>query len=100
MSHQMVGSAPGIWCDIRGVPKNEQRGLVQPFIAAMQIFALALMLVRRDLSTDVVFDFAWSLPALLAGSTLGILAFRNVNDATFRRLILIVLLISGVLLFL
>jgi uncharacterized protein len=96
----MPGALPTIWCDMRGLPKNEQRGLVQPFIAAMQIFALTLMLVRRDLSTEIVFDFAWSLPALLAGSALGILAFRNVNDATFRRLILIVLLISGVLLFL
>jgi uncharacterized membrane protein YfcA len=96
----MPGALPTIWCDMHGVPKNEQRGLVQPFIAAMQIFALALMLVRRDLSSDVLFDLAWSLPALLAGSVLGILAFRNVNETTFRRLILIVLLISGVLLLL
>jgi uncharacterized membrane protein YfcA len=32
------------------------------------------------------------------GSFLGIVAFRNVNDATFRRIILIVLLLSSVLL--
>jgi uncharacterized protein len=96
----MPGALPTIWCDMHGVPKNEQRGLVQPFIAAMQIFALALMLIRRDLSSEVLFDLAWSLPALLAGSVLGILAFRSVDETTFRRLILIVLLISGVLLLL
>jgi uncharacterized membrane protein YfcA len=96
----MPGALPTIWCDMHGVPKNEQRGLVQPFIAAMQIFALALMLIRRDLSSEVLFDLAWSLPALLAGSVLGILAFRSVNETIFRRLILIVLLISGVLLLL
>src|ERR1700749_2734414 len=41
----MPGAIPTIWCDMHGVPKNQQRGLVQPFIAAMQIFALALLLI-------------------------------------------------------
>jgi uncharacterized protein len=39
-----------------------------------------------------------SMPALLAGSALGIVAFRYVNDATFRRIVLIVLLASGLML--
>jgi uncharacterized membrane protein YfcA len=34
----MPGAIPTIWCDMHGVPKAQQRGLVQPFIAAMQIF--------------------------------------------------------------
>jgi len=45
----MPGALPTIWCDMHGMPKNQQRGIVQPFIAAMQIFALALMLSRNDL---------------------------------------------------
>lgn len=67
-------------------------------LAAMQIFALALMLARDDLSSKVFVDVALSLPALLVGSVLGIVAFHNVNEATFRRIILFVLLLSGVLL--
>jgi uncharacterized protein len=92
----MPGALPTIWCDMHGVPKNQQRGLVQPFIAAMQISALALMLARHDLSPKVLIDLAYSMPALLAGSALGIFAFRNVNEMTFRRVILIILLCSGV----
>jgi uncharacterized membrane protein YfcA len=34
-------------------------------------------------------------PALLAGSVLGIVAFRNINEVGFRRTILVLLLISG-----
>jgi uncharacterized membrane protein YfcA len=64
----------------------------------MQIFALILMLSRHDLSSKVLVDFALSIPALFAGSALGILAFRNVNESTFRRIILTILLFSGVLL--
>jgi uncharacterized protein len=94
----MPGALPTIWCDMHGIPKNQQRGLVQPFIAAMQLFALALMLMRNDLSSKLLFDLLLSIPALLAGSILGIFAFRHVNDATFRRIVLIILLASGLML--
>jgi uncharacterized protein len=83
---------------MHGMPKNQQRGLVQPFIAAMQLFALALMLMHGDLSSRVLFNLVLSIPALFAGSALGIVAFRHVNDATFRRVVLIVLLSSGLML--
>jgi uncharacterized protein len=94
----MPGAIPTIWCDMHGVPKNQQRGLVQPFIAAMQIFALALLMIRHELSSKLFVDLALSIPALLAGSALGILAFRSVNEVSFRRIILIILLVSGMLL--
>jgi uncharacterized protein len=91
----MPGALPTIWCDMHGLPKNQQRGVVQPFIAAMQLFALALMLSRHDISAKVLIDFAISIPALAAGTALGILTFRHANELTFRRVILVVLLFSG-----
>jgi uncharacterized protein len=94
----MPGALPTIWCDMHGFSKTEQRGLVQPFIATMQIFALAVMFVRHDLSATVLIEVGLSIPALLAGSMLGILAFRNINELMFRRTILIILFFSGVLL--
>ena len=53
------------------------------------------MLSRNSLSSKIAVDLAVSLPALAAGTALGILTFRKVNEATFRRAILIVLLFSG-----
>ena len=94
----MPGALPTIWCDMHGVPKNQQRGLVQPFIAAMQIFALALLLAHHDLSTKVISDFFLSMPALVAGAVLGILAFRYASEQVFRRIILTILMVSGLLL--
>ena len=91
----MPGAVPTIWCDMHGMPKNEQRGLVQPFIAVMQVFALSLMLSRHSLSSKFLIDFAISLPALAAGAALGIVMFRHVNETAFRRIVLIVLLLSG-----
>ena len=94
----MPGALPTIWCDFHGFPKNQQRGLVQPFIFAMQIFALAAMLLRNDLSFKVFIGLGLSIPALLAGTALGIFAFRSVNEVMFRRIILIILLLSGIVL--
>ena len=67
----MPGALPTIWCDLRGLAKNEQRGLVQPFIAAMQCIALALLIFGDGLSSRMPFYLAVSLPALIAGTALG-----------------------------
>jgi uncharacterized membrane protein YfcA len=91
----MPGALPAIWCDMHGMPKNQQRGLVQPFIAAMQISALVLMLSRNELPSKILIDLAISLPSLAAGTMLGVLMFRKINEAAFRRVILVMLFFSG-----
>ncbi len=94
----MPGALPTIWCDLHGLPKNQQRGLVQPFIAAMQIVALCIMLARHDLSSKLFVEMGLSIPALAAGSALGLLVFRSIDEVVFRRVILGILLISGAML--
>ena len=94
----MPGALPTIWCDLRGMPKDQQRGLVQPYITAMQLFALALMFVHNSFSSQALLNLTISLPALAAGSALGVILFRKVNDAWFRSAVLVVLLFAGTLL--
>ncbi len=91
----MPGALPTIWCDLRGVPKDEQRGLVQPFIAVMQLFALALLLARHSMPMNVLKDAVLGLPALAAGTAVGLTLFGRMNDAAFRRTILVVLFVAG-----
>ncbi len=94
----MPGAVPTIWCDLRGLPKDQQRGLVQPYIAAMQVFALALMLARQTLSTEALLNVTLTLPALAGGAILGIVLFRRVSDGSFRTVLLGILALAGVLL--
>ena len=94
----MPGALPTIWCDLRGLPKEQQRGLVQPYIAAMQVFALAVMLSRNTLSTAALLDLTLVLPALAAGAVLGLVLFRRVSDVGFRSAALGILAVSGVML--
>jgi hypothetical protein len=94
----MPGAVPTIWCDLRGLPKDQQRGLVQPYIAAMQVLALALMVSRNTLPTQALLNVTLTLPALAAGAILGVVLFRRVSDAWFRTVVLGVLAVAGVLL--
>lgn len=91
----MPGALPTMWCDLQGLPKDAQRGLVQPFIAVMQLFALALMLCRHALPARLLVDTAVSVPALAAGTAAGLLMFGRMSDAWFRRAILGVLFVAG-----
>jgi uncharacterized protein len=91
----MPGALPTIWCDMHGLPKSQQRGLVQPFIAVMQLFALALMLPHHSLSSKVFIDFGICVPALAAGTAVGIIVFGRINELAFKRIILALLLFSG-----
>jgi uncharacterized membrane protein YfcA len=94
----MPGALPTLWCDLRGMPKDQQRGLVQPYITAMQLFALAMLISRNGLSTRVLLDLTMSLPALAAGAALGVVIFGRVDNAVFRHIVLLVLLAAGLIL--
>jgi len=91
----MPGALPTIWCELRGMPKDDQRGLVQPYIAAMQLLALVLMLSHNALSSRMLLNLALSLPALAAGAAIGIMMFRRIGDGLFRHVVLALLLVSG-----
>jgi uncharacterized membrane protein YfcA len=90
------GALPTMWCDLRGLPKDTKRGLTQPFIATMQFFGFFLMALHGDLSARLVWNIAYTLPALIVGTILGLAAFGRVNDLMFRRVVLSALLVSGV----
>ena len=91
----LPGAVPTIWCDMRGISKRGQRGLVQPFIAVMQIYAIILLFGQQGFSSKTALDLAVSVPAMFAGTALGIIAFRHVNELVFRKIILVLLLLSG-----
>jgi uncharacterized membrane protein YfcA len=91
----MPGALPTMWCELRGMPKDDQRGLVQPYITVMQLLALILMVSHNTLSSQVLINLTLSLPALAAGAALGVMMFRRINDAMFRYIVLALLLVAG-----
>lgn len=91
----MPGAVPTIWFDLRGLAKDRQRGLVQPYIAAMQVAALAILAARRGVPHVLVENLVFSLAPLAGGTLIGLALFGKVSEGPFRRVLLGVLLVSG-----
>ena len=95
----MPGSLPIIWCDLRGVSKEQQRGEVQPFILITQAFAvILLMCIPGTTHPDLLGALALAIPAVVAGTLIGILLWGKIDAVKFRYSVLSMLLISGLIL--
>jgi uncharacterized membrane protein YfcA len=92
----LAGILVTIWSGLRGWPKDQQRAVFQP--VAVAIFAMsALWLgVKGAVSADTIRLFLFGLPALLAGTWLGIKLYGRLDEAAFRKVVLVLLLASGV----
>jgi hypothetical protein len=84
-----------VWCQMRGWTKDQQRAVFQPVIlAAMAAIAISLG-IAGAITTDTLKLYALGLPAMLAGLWLGFRCYGKLDDATFRKIVLVLLLCSG-----
>jgi uncharacterized membrane protein YfcA len=92
------GAFVTIWCGFKGWSKEKQRGLYQPFILIVQLAAIAFMsLLSLTSRSHASFDFAGVayLPAMLLGSTFGLVSFNRLNDRQFALTVNLLLAVSG-----
>jgi uncharacterized protein len=89
-----------IWCGLRGWSKDEQRAIFQP--VGVAIFAMSAVWLggSGSISPDTVRLFLIGLPVLLAGTWVGLKLYGQLNEAGFRKIVLLLLFVSGVALLL
>jgi uncharacterized protein len=91
----LAGLATVVWCNLRAWPPAEQRAVFQPVgVATFVMIALWLGGTGR-ITTDTVWLFFLGLPALALGTWAGLKSFGHLNDASFRKVVLGLLLLSG-----
>jgi len=95
----LAGIVVMIWSGLRGWSKDEQRAVFQP--AGVANFAMIALWIGGvgALDRDTMVLFATGLPAILAGLWIGFVLYRKIDEAGFRKIVLILLLVSGVTLF-
>lgn len=93
----LSGAVPTIWCALRGWSREDQRGTFQPFSLALQAAALISYAIKGLLTEEVGTLFAVSLPAMAIGVGAGLALYHRIDDAQFRRIVLWLLIVSGVL---
>src|SRR5712692_10433552 len=91
----LAGILTTIWCGLRGWPKDEQRAIFQPIGVAIFAMSGLWLGINDAVSIDTIWFFVIGLPALLAGTWLGLKLYGHLDEAGFRKLVLVLLLVSG-----
>lgn len=94
----LVGPIITIWCQLRGWPKDVQRAIYQPVILAAFVLTAISLAFAGAVTAELTKIYLLGLPALGAGLWLGIKLYGRLDEAAFRKVILILLLISGAVL--
>lgn len=90
------GILPTIWCSLRGWTRDEQRAVFQPIAVATFLMSLLAFGGVGLVTPDAVRLFLIGLPALIAGTLLGWALYGKLDDASFRKIVLALLLVSGI----
>ena len=94
----LSGAFPTVWLSLRPWPKAKTRGILQPYNTVVLGVAAILLLFKGVYDTDVLLTLMIAVPVALASAQVGISVFRRINDAQFRRLLILLMLASGAVL--
>jgi uncharacterized membrane protein YfcA len=85
-----------IWANMRGWPRDEQRAAFQPTGVATFLITLIALGGSGIITADTLKLFALGLPALAIGTWSGWKMYGKLDETSFRKGVLVLLLISGV----
>jgi len=92
----LAGIIVTIWCGLRGWPRDVQRTVFQPVGVAIFAMSAAWLGVSGALDTGTIRLFVIGLPILLIGTWLGLKLYGHLDETGFRKVVLLLLLVSGV----
>jgi uncharacterized membrane protein YfcA len=84
-----------IWCQLRGWTKDVQRAVFQPVMLAAIVVNVISLGIAGAITADTLQLYLLGLPAMVAGLWAGFKLYGKLDDAAFRKVILVLLLISG-----
>jgi uncharacterized protein len=84
-----------VWCQLRGWPKDMQRAVFQPVMLAAIVMNVVALGIAGAMTAATMQLYLLGLPAMLAGLWVGFKLYGKLDDAAFRKVILVLLLIAG-----
>ena len=92
----LAGIVTVVWTSMRGWSRDEQRAVFQPTGVASFIMIILAFGGIGIITFDTVRLFLLGLPALAVGTWLGWMLYGKLDEAAFRRVVLVLLLLSGI----
>lgn len=94
----LSGALPTMWCAMRPWPKAETRAVLQPFNVTVLGLAMIMFAINGAYRRDVLILIAIALPVAMISAQIGISLFKKLDDDQFRRLIIAMMFLSGIVL--
>ena len=94
----LAGPIITVWCQLRGLRRDEQRAVFQPVILASFVLTAISLTVNGTVTLDLMRIYLYGLPALGAGLWLGLKLYGRLDEQTFRKVVLVLLMLSGLVL--
>jgi uncharacterized membrane protein YfcA len=91
----LSGIIATVWCQLHGWPKDVQRTVFQPINLATMMMATVSFAYAGAVTSETVKLYFLGLPVMLAGLWLGFKLYGKLDDSAFRKVILVLLLASG-----
>lgn len=89
------GIAVTVWCQLAGGAKDAQRAIFQPVMFATFVMSAFSLTVAGALTIETIKLYLLALPALIVGIWCGIKLYGKLDDAAFRKVILLLLFVAG-----
>lgn len=94
----LSGALPTMWIALRPWPKYEQRAVLQPFNVIILGVAAIVLAFQGAYSKPVLLNLLIVIPLSLIAAQIGIMMFKRLKDHQFKRLLIFLLLIAGLVL--
>jgi uncharacterized membrane protein YfcA len=102
LSNGLLGGLTGlggvistISCQWRGWPKDMQRAVFQPVLFVAFVVISVSQIVAGTITKDTLALYALGVPFMVAGLWSGFKLFGKIDDETFRKTVLVLLLFAG-----
>lgn len=89
------GIAVTVWSQLRGGAKDAQRAVFQPVMFSTFVMSAIWLTVAGAFTAETFKLYVFALPALAAGVWVGFMLYGKLDDATFRKIVLSLLLVAG-----
>jgi len=95
-----AGAVPTLWASLQSWAKDEQRAVIQSFNLTMHVVTMTAYAASGLLTKERASWLLVAIPAMLIPSLLGAKLYTKISDVAFRRMILVILALTGVALLL
>ncbi len=94
----LSGALPTMWCAMRPWPKEQTRAVTQPYNTFALAVAVLLFIIQGVYDADGLLRIAIAFPVTILFAYIGMFIFRRLSDNQFRRLLIALMLLAGLIL--